>query len=104
MDFLMGWTAPASATMQWGSTFESTIANSIVRRAVGNAVVTPLAVGDTLQTATGVAVNTAFQVSGWVFGGGTGGNVTLTWAQNTSDAGNLTVKKGSNIRYVTLIA
>jgi hypothetical protein len=39
-----------------------------------------------------------------VFRGGTLGNMVLQWAQNTSDAGNLVVKKGSVLRAMKVVA
>lgn len=43
-----------------------------------------------------------YAMSGWVYGGGTSGAIEIGVAQATSDAGSLTVKKGSWVRYTKL--
>lgn len=101
-----GWSVPASCTMSWG---QGDIAGSSV-----NAGFEDLAVGSTAAQATAAGGTTAIasannglfmaHLAGFVFGGGTSGNVNLKWAQSVTNANNLVLKKGSFIEYRTLIA
>lgn len=98
MDAKFGFTVPASAAMSWGGQnggstgipgfgfIVSTSSGQVPKTAAES-----LAAG-TLNGLAGIAITAI------VFGGGTGGTVQLQYAQNTSDAGNLTVKKGSLLR------
>jgi hypothetical protein len=42
-------------------------------------------------------------IGAWITGGGTSGNVAINYAQNTSDAGALVIKKGSFVRYSKIV-
>ncbi len=95
-DWQFGWTFPAGCTMFW--------APHIVGAAAATSYFDPLAPAGTqnallIQTTVASygsgAVSGAFFYRGWIFGGGTGGSVQLQFAQNTSNASNSTIKKGS---------
>ena len=71
----------------------------------GGTSVGPLtAIGGTTSPVPTANGSIGMQLQGWIFGGGTGGNVTLRWAQQTSDANNTTVKQNSFLRARKLAA
>jgi hypothetical protein len=93
MDAKFGFTFPSGATMLWGAT-------GAVVAGWGGVLSssTPAVLLDQTQTlAIGSPSNAFFGFAGYalVFGGGTAGTIQLQYAQNTSVASNLTVKKGS---------
>lgn len=92
MDYKIGFTAPAAATMQWGNN-----ANFWAGTVVGSSPNQMLLVGGTLSQGTAANVNSALSITALVFGGGTAGTVQIQIAQNTSDAAALTVLKGSTV-------
>lgn len=106
MGVKIGWTVPASCTMSWGmgDIAGSTANSGFVDLATGGTAAQLLAAGG--SAATSSANNGLFGVhaSGWAYGGGTAGNVTLTWAQFTTNANDLKLKTGSYIIYRTLTA
>ncbi len=106
MDAKLAWTTPAGATILWApqSNNLGTTDGTWGRREAAVAGNPPVAGGTVITVGTGASTNIFVIFAGYVFGGGTAGNVQLQWAQNTSDAGNLTVKQGSYLRYLTLIA
>jgi hypothetical protein len=92
-DVLLGWSGPAGATFDWtpgallATTTTVTGSISLIHRAIGETS----SIGAT--TATAIA-----RPSGLLVVGGTSGVFRARWAQNTSDAGNSTVKAGSYLR------
>jgi hypothetical protein len=95
MDFKHGFTVPAGCTMRWGSL----PGNSGNQAGFGIAptATTPLAMLSAAETLAGGTRSGVIGVPlvAIVYGGGTAGNVQLQVAQNTSDAGNLSVLPGS---------
>lgn len=106
MDFKIGLTAPSGASAYWG------IANSAGVSVNGWGVqttgATPSGLVETvagpISVGTTAGVTQGMNFSGWVLGGGTAGNVVVQWSQATSDGSNLTVKKGSFLRLMKLVA
>lgn len=97
MDIKFGFTAPAGATGWWAPTHHNAGAH-YGAQSVGSS---PSAFND-LSSVLSLASRGTIPAGpygvifrGHVFGGGTAGNVQLKFAQNTSDAGNLTIKKGT---------
>lgn len=88
MDLKLGWSVPASCTMVW---------NSVQGLLGQQALATPIATTQTEGTTIAVAADTSFLTGlrALVKSGGTAGKVQMRFAQNTSDAGNLTIKAGS---------
>jgi Collagen triple helix repeat (20 copies) len=95
MDSRFGFTVPAGCTMQWGGIVGNTTA------VTGWGMVPTTATPTTLKNAesfvaAGVPIGTTgIPFVATVFGGGTAGTVQIQYAQNTSDAGNLKVLRGS---------
>lgn len=90
MDVKLGWTVPAGTTMSWGAMANGTFL-------VVSTASAPTAVITAAGTSTSGSFNGTWlaEFGGVIVGAGTAGNVQLQWAQNTSDAGNLTFMKGS---------
>lgn len=103
VDAKWGFTVPTSTTMQWGALANL---NNVAGFAPGNSAATPTALASEAGTVAVGTGNLTFGVSlaGFILGGGTAGNAQLQFAQNTSDASNLTVKAGSVLRYTRLAA
>jgi hypothetical protein len=105
MDIKIGWSVPTGTTMRWG--------NGYVAGATGFAGFYSLGVStsptalyseaSTLSLGGIIAGKNFVGPSGFVFSGGTAGNAVLQWAQNTSDAGNLVMEKGSFLRLTKLV-
>jgi len=94
-DWKFGWSVPAGATMLWGAVGEGSS-----KWSAGSSTVTPTALNTEADPDTGGA---ATGVCGRVLKGkvridATAGNVTLQWAQNTSNGGNSIVTAGSFLR------
>lgn len=90
----IGWTAPASATLDWvanglGSTVSAASAGVIERAA--------LAIGGSQVIGCDGATSVVALVEGWLITGATPGNLQFQWAQGTSTASNSTVKAGSTL-------
>lgn len=102
MDAKFGLSVPASCTAQWGTSagLGSEIAG-FADRSAANTKTLLNNEGATTSVATGAGTSGTGLVA-VIFGGGTAGNVKLQFAQNTSDAGNLKLLKGSSVRYVRL--
>lgn len=98
-DAKFGWTVPASCTMQWGAM--STPATNMSSFGPGTPTQSPNALTAAGGTVSVGSINGTFGVSlaGYIFAGGTGGNVQLQFAQNTSDASDLKVLKSSILRF-----
>lgn len=105
MDMKVALTGPAGATASWG--FLDHANTALPGFAPFGTTTAPFALFSIASVqAIGTSANNflALHAAGWVFGGGTAGDLALQWAQNTSDAGNLTVKKGSFLRVTKLVA
>lgn len=95
MDVKFGFTVPAACTMQFGTT--AGLSSEVPSWGARNVAGAP----QTILTASGNAVpgtaagTIGIGLTGVVFGGGTAGTVQVQYAQNTSDAGNLSISKGS---------
>lgn len=102
MDFKCGFTAPAGASMRWG--IQGSAGVGVNGWGVQTTGSTPSglaeSVGGPISVGTTAGVSQGMSFGGWVFGGGTAGNVRFQWAQATSDGGNLVVKKGSFLRAI----
>ena len=98
MDFKCGWTVPAGTTMLWAPLSTSTTADP----AFWSVPVASTPVG-LLTESSSYSLGTLAGTNGVVFRAlvtvsSTAGNVQFQWAQNTSNASNLSVLKGSNIQ------
>lgn len=101
MDMKIGLSGPASFTASWGN---GDVAGASVNPgfpsvAAASTPLAPLGAAGVVTLGTPAANLVMVHVAGWVTGGGTAGDVALTFAQNTSDAGNLLIKKGSHLKY-----
>jgi hypothetical protein len=104
MDAKFGWSLPAGCTMQHGAVAGlGSEMPGFGDRSVGNARSLLNNESGTTQVATAAGTTGSF-LAGMILGGGTAGNAQLQYAQNTSDAGNLTILKGSFLRYTQLVA
>lgn len=95
-DWKFGWNVPSGATMRWGPHGEGG-----GQWHAGSNLTTPTALEAVGDTSSGGS-NTGVQgrvLRGHVRTSATAGDVTLQWSQNTSDAGNSTIKQDSFIRY-----
>jgi hypothetical protein len=92
-----GLVGPAAATALWGLGGGVAATGKAGFNATGT-LAAALAIGGTTGAMPSLNGTWLVYLAGWVYGGGTPGNVAVQWAQNTSDAGNLTVKKGSYLR------
>jgi hypothetical protein len=95
MDIQVGWNFPTGVTILWGTMGVQAQWSNAAAAGQPN---TLLAIGNVLTAGLAAAVDDAMFAWGWIFGGGTAGTLNFKWAQNTSDAGTLTVKKGSLMR------
>lgn len=95
-DIKLGWTFPSGCTIQWGVLSSGN--TSFPSFGAQTTATTPVALA--IQTAT-ISLGTAASswmpilIGAWIFDGGTAGDVAINYAQATSDAGSLTMKKGS---------
>lgn len=103
VDTKWGFTVPTSATMSWGTLSAASALTGFVGVATGT---TAIALTDQTGTLSLGTLNgtTGIALAGWANGAGNAGNVQLQFAQNTSDASNLTIKAGSFMRYTRLVA
>lgn len=97
MDVKMTFAGPTGATGAWGGEGGGNAAQWATV-AVASSPAAPIALASNLTFGSAAAADFLAHLAGFVFGGGTGGNVTLNWSQNTSDAGNLILKAGSLLR------
>lgn len=97
MDIKPGFTVPAGATVSW-----QTIGN-MLGVGVGAAPLAMLGAGGS-QPLGGAALVASVLIVAWVFGGGTAGNAQFRAAQNTADAGTLTILKGTTMEAVRVAA
>jgi hypothetical protein len=104
MDAQFGFTVPAGCTMLWGPNTGNTATLQ------GWGAVTPANTPVVLKTASqtiaigSVGGTFGVPITAIVFGGGTPGLVQPRFAQNTSDAGDLKILKGSSLEAVRLAA
>ncbi len=97
-DIKMGWTVPASGTMQHGNL--ATTSSSFGGYGQGLIGQTPVALRTAAQATSSVGAAAAtfgYSVSGFYTGGGTAGNVNFEWAQATTNAATLQINKNSII-------
>lgn len=95
VDWKWGWSVPASCTMLWGPLSQAGAAYYYNPGGPATSNTDALLVqSDTFAHASG-NITSGLRLYGWIYGGGTSGNVQLQFAQNTSNASNITVKKGS---------
>jgi hypothetical protein len=106
MDMKFGWaTMPTAATMRWGGVSGNPA--NVAGYGAATTAVAPLDMfvhTGVLTTGMPAAATTGIMLVGKVFGGGTAGAIQLMAAQNTSDGGQLTAKKGSVLRATKLVA
>jgi hypothetical protein len=91
-DFKLAFTWPAGVTARWGMTARNVATNT-------NYDPQSTTVSGTALTAGGNAVGTVtfVQYEGYLVTTGTGGNLQTQYAQNTTEATNMTVRAGSNL-------
>jgi hypothetical protein len=104
MDIKIGFTFPTSCTMSYAVLSSGTTSFS----AFGAQAVATTPTGLSAQTVvlpfgTTTAALMPVCIGAWITGGGTSGNVAINYAQNTSDAGALVIKKGSFVRYSKIV-
>jgi len=94
--FKMQFTAPTGATVSWGVIgVEISITSSTN---VANVIMPSRLVSDILGLGGGNLTGTTALISGVLTTSSTAGNLTLQWAQNTSDAAATQVRAGSALR------
>jgi hypothetical protein len=88
-DVKVGWSVPSGTTMTWGGTSQG---NNVIGFGITPVANTPLALASESGTVSGGSLSGTFgfTVQGIVVVSSTTGNVNIQFAQNTSDAGNLT--------------
>jgi hypothetical protein len=102
MDMKVGWTYPTGATCYWGS---------LAANSAGGGSMFSLAVGSTQEAVMIESTVPAFGSNGgrqivvfegvWTIGANAG-TVQLQWAQNTTNANNLTVETNSHLELIPL--
>ena len=102
-DLKLGWTGPAGATMLWDLLASVTNRGFTQNTTLSGTPTTLTAIGGTVSVAV-IANEMGVSLAGWLFGGGTAGNLQLQYAQNTSGGGTLSIKAGSLIRATKLAA
>ncbi len=107
MDFKFGWhNSAGTGSLRWGVLNDGTVTPSWGSVASGTTGVLSGSASTSVAVGTVTASTTAMLVSAaaWVTTVGASGpaTVSLQWAQNTSDGGNLTVKTGSFLRVTQL--
>jgi len=93
-DIKFGFTIPAGCTGYWSTAAQNGWTGA-------NPTVTPfnlLSLATTMPLGTPASGNVGYILNAVILGGGTAGAIQLQYAQNTSDAGSLTVKAGSMLR------
>jgi len=89
-DFKMGWSVPSGATMRWFAGFGATAAGGDLHGLASGELLTESSTRDLYVNGT-----THHTLVGYVFNGATPGNVVLRWAQNTANASNTTLERGT---------
>lgn len=100
MDVKFGWSLPAGATMVWGGLGTATGGGWQILGTAG----TVLAASTESTTPNFGSAASAFtlQLNGWVINSSTAGTANLQWAQNTTEAANLTMNINSLLRLTAL--
>lgn len=101
MDAKFGWDGPTGGTASWGLG-SGILGAGFSANSTASLIVAVLAIGGTQAVGTLNGTSGAY-LAGMFFEGGTAGNFTLRWAQNTTDAGNLVLLKGSFLRVRRLV-
>ncbi len=104
MDVKLGLSVPTGATGSWGSNGAAS-ATEWGPTVTTSSPIGLKAVSQTLAygTVASSSALTGLIIQGVIYGDGThSGNVTLQWAQNTADAADLVLKRGSNVLYTTM--
>jgi hypothetical protein len=102
MDALFGWSGPSGATASWGGDVGGSVTSAgFGAPGTASTPVALLAIGGTLAVGT-LAGTSGVSLKGIFFGGGSSGNINLQWAQNTTNANDLKLLKGSCIRVTKL--
>ena len=103
MDCKFGWSYPTGATAYWGGDSGMAVVSAFGAAAASS---TPTALGAINKRdwacCSGTTQTIGIALRGVFFDGGTAGDITLQWAQNTSDAGAMYLRKGSNLRITKL--
>lgn len=94
--FKMQFTAPAGSTVTWGVVAVPTTVTSSTT--VTDVTMPSRLLSDTLSLGGGNLTGTTALIRGVLTTSSTAGNLTLQWAQNTSDAGATQVRAGSSLR------
>jgi len=98
-DWKFGWSLPAGATMRWGLVSGLTgTDDSWDAASTGNVPRDLLTESESLARGSQSGATFPILLKGTIRTAGTAGDVKLQWAQNTSDAGNSTVKADSYLR------
>lgn len=105
MDAKASFTVPSGSTIKGGYGFVAGSAGfpGSPASAASYGVTAPLAAAGPWVWATGTGADVFARGEAYLIEGGTSGNVVLNWAQNTSDAGNLVLNKGSFLRATRLV-
>lgn len=106
MDAKAAFTLPAGATYQGGYGFVAGSAGfpGSPASAATYSVTAPLTgTGTPWVWASGTTVTVFARGEAYITSGGTSGNVVLNWAQNTSDAADLVLKKGAHLRITKVV-
>jgi hypothetical protein len=105
MDLKLGWSVPAGCTGSWGIVggLSTEVAAWAGRVSTQTPTVGLASLAQTAAIAT-FAGTLGISVAALVQGGGTSGAVQARFAQNTSDAGNLSILKGSVLKATKLAA
>lgn len=101
MDAKFGWSVPAGTTMEWGTVSATNNVGGFVSAPVGTTPANIRTQADTNSVGTRGGTSGTL-LAGWVFVGATAGNVTLQWAQDTTDAGDLKLLAHSFLRLTRL--
>lgn len=107
MASLFGWSFPTGVTMFWGASVGAhpDLLAGFGAAAPSGASPLDLKIQSATQAYTVNATGTfGLSLEAIVFGGGTAGNVTLLWSQQTTDAGTLKLRKGSLLRATKVLS
>lgn len=104
MDAKFGFTFPAAATGKWGTMSSAPTATaSWVTTATTSTPAVLANLSNIVNVGTPIGIN-GVPLMAIVFGGGAAGTLQLQFAQNTSDAGNLKIDRGSVVEAIKLAA
>jgi len=104
MDLKLGFTAPAGASGRWGAySAAGALTGGWAPTVVGTTPAPILPLGTALEFGTRAGV-IGIPVTAVIKGGGTAGNLQIQYAQNTEDAGALSILDGSVLEAVKVAA